>query len=516
MRPYYYNLGTLFDDVLIGHAARPALRFSENEYCYGELGQWIDSLAALLLSQGLKRGDVIAIGHNKQPLSYALMLAAIRLGVAYVNIDVASPTARNVRILQVSCASLLFYDDLDYQDEMSELASSHCCPALLLEESALPSVTDAERVEHHHYCKLVDGACIAYIMFTSGSTGVPKGVAVTHQNVLHFIAWGQERFGVSDQDNFANLSPMYFDNSVFDFFVGLFSGASLSPVPRELLTKPYELVPYIKRLGCTIWFSVPSLLIYLMAMKAMTPLALPNLQAIVFGGEGYPKIELKKLYDLFSGQARLVNVYGPTECTCICSAHMLGPDDFRDTEGLPTLGYLNPNFDYRILDGEEQDASIGELCLIGPNVAAGYFNDPERTAAAFFTISDSHRFMKRMYRTGDLVREEGGMLYFIGRKDNQIKHMGYRIELEEIEHALVKLPQVDQAAVLYHRVSSAYGKIVAYVACRECQMDNELLSSLGKLLPDYMIPSKIIVLPNLPKNPNGKVDRQRLRRMLDK
>ena len=515
MRPYHYNLGTLFDDVLVTHAMRPAFHYADKEYRYGELGQWVDSLASLLLNRGLKRGDVIAIGHNKQPLSYALMLAAIRLGVAYVNVDVASPTARTARILRVCGASLLFFDDLSYQDAMFELAASHGCPLLLVDESTLTEVADVERAEQHRLSKLVDGACIAYIMFTSGSTGVPKGVAVTHQNVLHFIAWGQERFGVSNQDNFANLSPMYFDNSVFDFFVGLFSGASLTPVPRELLTKPYELVPYIGHMGCTVWFSVPSLLIYLMAMKAMAPLAFPALRAIVFGGEGYPKVELKKLYDLFSGQATLVNVYGPTECTCICSGHTVGVEDFRDMGGLPTLGFLNPNFDYRILDEEERDAASGELCLIGPNVAAGYFNDPERTAAAFFTISDSSRFMKRMYRTGDLVREEGGMLHFIGRRDNQIKHMGYRIELEEIEHALVKLPQVDQAAVVYHRVSSAYGKLVAYVACHEHEADKELLSGLGTLLPEYMLPSRIIVLPNLPKNPNGKVDRQRLRGMLD-
>jgi D-alanine--poly(phosphoribitol) ligase subunit 1 len=184
-------------------------------------------------------------------------------------------------------------------------------------------------------------------------------------------------------------------------------------------------------------------------------------------------------------------------------------------EGLPTLGFLNPNFDYRILDEEERDAASGELCLIGPNVAAGYFNDPERTAAAFFTISDSNRFMKRMYRTGDLVREEGGMLHFIGRKDNQIKHMGYRIELEEIEHALVKLPLVDQAAVVYHRVNSAYGKLVGFVASRSELDSREILGHLSNFLPDYMIPNKIIVTSELPKNSNGKVDRQELKVLLE-
>lgn len=515
MLTYPFNLALLFDKVLAIHATRPALRYTDREYRYSELSRWVDALAVVLLAQGCHRGDVIAIGHNKRPLSYALMLAAIRLGIAYVNIDVASPTARTGSILQVSDAALLFFDDPTYQQAMTELAATKGCRLLMLDEKTLPEVSDTDRALQQRLSQRVDGACIAYIMFTSGSTGVPKGVAVTHQNVLHFIAWGQQRFGITDQDNFANLSPMYFDNSVFDFYVGLFSGAALTPVYRELLTNPYELVQYIGRMACTIWFSVPSLLIYLMAMKAMTPQGLASLRAIVFGGEGYPKIELKKLYDRFSVQARLINVYGPTECTCICSGHTLGDADFLDLTGLPTLGYLNPNFDYRILDEEERDATSGELCLIGPNVAAGYFNDLDRTAAAFYTLTEANRYMKRMYRTGDLVREEAGLLYFVGRKDNQIKHMGYRIELEEIEHALVKLPQVAQAAVVYHRSNAAYGKLVAYVACAGQPDDRDLLKALANLLPDYMVPNKLIVMSDLPKNPNGKVDRQHLRTLLD-
>jgi D-alanine--poly(phosphoribitol) ligase subunit 1 len=253
---------------------------------------------------------------------------------------------------------------------------------------------------------------------------------------------------------------------------------------------------------------------YLMAMKAILPGTLPVLRAIIFGGEGYPKVELKKLYDRFLGQASLVNVYGPTECTCICSAHTLSADDFLDLDGLPTLGHLNPNFDHRILNEDDCDAAEGELCLIGPNVAAGYFNDLERTAAAFHTITVANRFMKRMYRTGDLVKEVGGRLHFVGRKDNQIKHMGYRIELEEIEHALVKLPKINQAAVIYLRKDTIYGKIIGFAASLEKVNEQYLLTELKKLLPIYMIPSKIIIKAELPKNPNGKVDRQQLQALI--
>ncbi|MEI7612355.1 MAG: AMP-binding protein [Betaproteobacteria bacterium] len=514
MNTYYYNLSLYFTAVSSQYSDRPALCYSDRVLSYKEVSGLTERLAFLLLSKGCRQGDVIAIGNNKRPISYALMLAALRLGIAYVNIDVASPVARNSHILRLSGTSLLFFDDPSYQIEMEELANSQACQLLMLAEDQLPQITIANRQEQERISKLVDGSCIAYIMFTSGSTGVPKGVAVTHQNVLHFIAWGQACFGINSQDNFANLSPMYFDNSVFDFYVGLFSGGAISPVFRELLTSPYDLTCHVRNMGCTIWFSVPSLLIYLMTMKALTAKGLPSLRTIIFGGEGYPKVELKKLYDIFSPQAKLVNVYGPTECTCICSAYPLNDTDFSELEGLPSLGRLNPNFDYRIVDEQDCDASSGELCLIGPNVAAGYFNDLERTAGAFYSCTDTKRYMKRMYRTGDLVREIDNKLYFVGRKDNQIKHMGYRIELEEVEHALISLRYVDQAAVLYQRGGAAYGKLIGFVASQENLDEKTVLTLLKELLPSYMLPSKVFIHRELPKNPNGKIDRQKLGTMI--
>ena len=511
----FYNLGLFYTDLADQSCDHPALCYPDRCISQNQLSAWVDSLTALLLEKGCSRGDVITIAQTKHPLSYALMHAALRLGVAYVIIDVDSPTVRNSRILKLSGSFLLFYDNPDYSIKMEALAENCNCRSLLLSETELPTVSKHERNEQLQFMKQVDGSTIAYIMFTSGSTGIPKGVAVTHQNVLHFISWGREYFGISNSDNFANLSPMYFDNSVFDFYVGMFSGASLTPVSRSLLSSPYELVSFIEKMNCTIWFSVPSLLIYLMTMKTISADSLPRLRSIIFGGEGYPKIELKKLYDCFFGRAQLFNVYGPTECTCICSAYEIKEDDFSELSGLPPLGQLNQNFDFKILDDEGKDSDIGELCLIGPNVAAGYFNDLQRTDASFFTLTDSNRFMKRMYRTGDLVRQSAGVLFFTGRKDNQVKHMGYRIELEEIEHALVKLDPVDQAAVIYHRTNTAYGKIVGFVACSDSVENKLLVQALSDQLPEYMVPSKLIVMETLPKNPNGKIDRRQLHNMLE-
>jgi D-alanine--poly(phosphoribitol) ligase subunit 1 len=510
---YHYNLGSLFAERAGLAAEAPALRYPGGDISHARLLADAEGHAARLLRQGLGRGDVIAIAHNKAAPSYALMLGALRIGVPYVAIDTASPAARNAHILRISGARLLFVDEAEHLPAMQGLATEVGIPALLL-DGATPPLTEADRLAQQDAMAAVDGACIAYIMFTSGSTGMPKGVAVTHQNVLHFIEWGRQRFGIGPGDNFANLSPMYFDNSVFDFYVGLFNGAALTPVHRRLLTAPAALVAHVAGMGCTIWFSVPSLLIYLATMKALTAAALPALRRIIFGGEGYPKTELVKLHRMFGRQAQLVNVYGPTECTCICSAHDITDADFEDMAGLPTLGRLNPNFDHLVLDEDGAPAEQGELCLIGPNVAAGYFNDPDRSAAAFVTLTDPARFMKRMYRTGDLVRRDAGLLHFVGRKDNQVKHMGYRIELEEVEHGLARLPGVFQAAVIYQRTNAAYGKLIGFVATSGAAEEAALRQQLSQHLPDYMIPSRIILTDHLPKSPNGKVDRQRLAALL--
>jgi D-alanine--poly(phosphoribitol) ligase subunit 1 len=224
---------------------------------------------------------------------------------------------------------------------------------------------------------------------------------------------------------------------------------------------------------------------------------------------------LAKLFDLYGRRCRLHNVYGPTECTCICSAYEITAEDLRDGAGLPPLGRIADNFGYLILDGDAAAApgEIGELCLLGPQVGLGYYNDPERTQSAFVQNPLAQSLPQRMYRTGDLVRDVNGLLHFIGRKDNQIKHMGYRIELEEIEAAINRLDYVTQAAVIYKRVRDSFGHIVAYVVADSPLDDARLRGDLLSLLPPYMIPNRFVVSSELPKNPNGKIDRARLKNL---
>ncbi len=253
----------------------------------------------------------------------------------------------------------------------------------------------------------IDGPDPAYVMFTSGSTGVPKGVTISHANLLNFIRWTQEQFQTQPADVFTNLNPLFFDNSVFDIYASLFAGASLVPCTAAMMRRPREVVARIEALGCTVFFSVPSLLIYFQTLKLIERSSFPTLRTILFGGEGYPKPMLAKLQATLGDRVELLNVYGPTECTCICSAYRITDADLANQSGYAPLGRLIPNFSYVLLNEAGtlvEPGTAGELCLGGPCVGLGYFGNPEQTARAFIQNPTHDTFIDRMYRTGDLVR----------------------------------------------------------------------------------------------------------------
>ncbi|NND81379.1 MAG: AMP-binding protein [Gammaproteobacteria bacterium] len=478
------TLQTLFDAVVREKGARTALLYDDAIYSYEQLSTKADQLAGWMHSEGLQQGDVIGILSTKEFEDFALMVACLKSGITYTNIDIDNPVARIKDICRTCTPKYLFCGEkLTGLDNLSGIG---CVRYKDISQNCTPDYP------------AIDPETVAYIMFTSGSTGKPKGAAITQANLVNFVSWSSARYKIQPADNFANISPLYFDNSVFDFFTAFFNGASLTPIRKELLNKPLELVDHIDRHGCTIWFSVPSMLIYLMMMKVLTADSLRNVRIFTFGGEGFPKTELKKLFELYSDRAEFINVYGPTECTCICSSHTIGKVDFDKLDELPSLGTINDDFRY-ILDN-------GELCLIGPNVGKGYFNDEQLSAEVFSMHGD-----QPMYRTGDLVEERGGLLYFKGRVDNQIKHMGYRIELEEIEIALNALPEIRQSAVIYLRDHAAFGKIVAFLVPENEPPDIVAIKSALKLkLPVYMQPNRFELREFFPKNANGKIDRKQL------
>lgn len=512
---YNYNLGLAFYSAVSVNANRRALSYPDNsQFSYDEVNKRSNRLARFLLDENIRKGDVIAIFNDKSPDAYCLMLACLKVGAIYTNLDSTNPWER-IRKILTTCDPDMFFFDGPENDLVHEIARAfHKLKRFDLRSAEFQEAISRMDSSNLAETNQVHGSDPAYIMFTSGSTGFPKGAVMSHNNVLNFIQWGQHTFDVTPADVFTNVNPIYFDNSVFDFYTSLFSGATLVPLDAAITKNPRHLVAAINDAKCTIWFSVPSLLVYLLTTKALKTDDFPSVTRIAFGGEGFPKNKLKQLYDLFGKRTSLFNVYGPTECTCICSSYQISDVDFLNMQELAPLGFMAPNFGYEILSSDEANADLGELALLGPCVGLGYYNDPERTAKSFVQ-NEKVAFNQVMYRTGDLVeRMPNGFIHFRGRVDNQVKHMGYRVELEEIEAAFSTLPYVDEVGVVYQRISAELGQIKAFVNVNRVDIkEDDIAEDIKMLVPVYMVPRKIIILDRLPKNQNGKIDRNQLKEM---
>ena len=513
--PYIYNLGQRLAAVVAKTPNAIAIvDRAVGAVDYVMLDRAANQIANWLLHKGLRYGDVVGIFHDKSPTAYAAMLACLKTGLPYVNLDPDSPWERLRKILAVCKPTLVL--SFCGQQHLDELRNADFTttwmhdPTVLAERQSMPHTLGSDHGK-------IAGSTPAYLMFTSGSTGTPKGAVMSHANVLNFIDWAETTFEITGNDRLTGANPTYFDNSVFDFYASLFNGAQLLPLSAEEVRDPAKLVRTVSESGCTIWFSVPSLLVYLLTTRTLRSDHFPSMRKIIFGGEGFPKPKLRDLFRLFGNRVHLENVYGPTECTCICSSHRVCEADFEDMQALTTLGYLAPNFSYELMPQNETNQDFGELILTGPQVGLGYYNDPDRTARSFLQNPYNRQFRDIAYRTGDIVeRDAEGKLHFRGRVDFQIKHMGYRIELEEIEAVLATLTDVKECAVVYRKIGDSIGQIHAFLAVESDQCSAiDWGDVAANLLPSYMVPRKFTILTQLPKNANGKIDRVHLLEFLE-
>jgi len=509
MNNYRYNLGLTFHEIV--SSSPDALAIIDTTS--GQIDFRGLFRSALVIQEGLQRagiepGDVVGICDSKSADAIAGALACLLQGSPYCFLDPATPKERMVKMATSVKMSLIvcspsIQDHLLRNNDLANEVKVVTYRELSSKHSPGRSLTLPEQT------KFVDGATIAYIMFTSGSTGTPQAVPITHQSVINFCDWVRDRFEISMADRFASVSPLFFDNSVFDLFGGLFNGAALDLYSSEDLQDVVVMADRLLESRPTIWFSVPSAIIYMRICKVFTPEILGNLRIISFGGEGFPKRTLQEIFNVFTSRTgvRLINVYGPTEATCICSSWDISPEDFESDSRYVPLGHINPNFSYLIQNEQGEASSIGELVLLGPQVASGYYNNPSQSNQSFFIATNPPIVGKRAYRTGDIVREENGILFFEGRIDNQIKHMGYRIELEEIESVISKLGGVLEVGCVYAPKPSGQGRIVAAVAAKPRPNMEKIMNHLRKTLPNYMIPDSILFYESLPKSANGKVSR---------
>jgi D-alanine--poly(phosphoribitol) ligase subunit 1 len=505
-----HNLALKFQQVVDSSPTAAAVLCEGRQTDFQTLNGLANRFARWLGAREVTQGQVVCLELPKIIEAYALAMACIKIGAPYAFLDSAAPTER-ARLMIDRCKPAMVVSIRDGTGNRVVIGDEGGRQNLLKEIEGFDDTNLPETAQ-------ITGADPAYVMFTSGSTGEPKGVVIPHQGVLHLVDWAAHDLGVGPGDRLTNVNPIFFDNSVFDIYAGLLNGAAIVALDALKGRPPAELVAEITRTRCTFFFAVPTLFMFLDSMHLLTPDKLPSVSRFMFGGEGFPIARLRRFHEAFAGKAELINCYGPTETSCICSGFEITGSALDTTEGFAPLGRLNPSFSYRILDDELKPVAaggIGELWLGGPCVGLGYLNNFEETAKRFRQdpLIDGYRAI--LYRTGDLVvlDQQTGLLRFRGRADNQVKLRGYRVELEEIDHAIAAIPGVVRAlAIVIHDVNGSSRLIAAYSGSR--LGDADLLAHCNKHLPAYMVPSRFTWLENIPTNANGKADRRAVAALL--
>ena len=450
------------------------------------------------LALSLAKGQPVAVYMEKSVENLCAFWGIVYAGGFYVSFNTQLPTSRLQQMQAVLQAPFVITDE-EHRAALEEVFPPH---RILLYQDLVKSAVDRAllaQIRQRH----VDTAPL-YANFTSGSTGVPKAVVVGHRSTLDFIDHFCPIFSITQKDVIANQAPFDFDVSVKDIYSALATGATLVLVPRPLFSQPQQLLDFLceHRATTLIWaVSALCLITTVHGLDYRTP---ETVNKVLFSGEVMPAKHLK-IWMEHLPRAQFVNLYGPTEITCNCTYHIIARERSYP-DGIP-MGQAFPNEDVFLLDGDDQLVTspnvVGEVCVRGSALALGYYRNPDQTAAAFPNNPLNPCYPERIYRTGDLARYSTlGELHFCGRKDFQIKHMGHRIELEEIERAVSNLPGVHRCCCVFH---SEKHRLYAFYQGE--LTSKELRLQLLPTLPPYMIPNVFRQVDQFPLNKNGKIDR---------
>ncbi len=516
------HLSQLLDQAA---AARPGHPAVEDEHgrglTYAELHFRATAVANQLARWEVGRGDRVGLWHAKSVEAVTAIHGILRTGASYVPVDPTGPAVRAAAILASSGVKAAVVSAVLAPSLRAAWPLSRPFPQLILIEDEGAGVS-TNTIEGTRFSAVIADrarafapppSCaddLAYILFTSGSTGQPKGVMLSHANAFTFLDWCASSLGPWHHlDRFASHAPFHFDLSVLDLFLTCRNSATLVLVGETLGKDPAALAEFIDRAGISVWYSAPTILA-LVAQKLAPdhpPFRAPRL--VLFAGEVFPIAALKQLRAVWP-RAAMWNLYGPTE-TNVCTAFPVPATISPDRAVAFPIGSVCPPLSARVVDEQGRDlapGSLGELVIAGPGVMKGYFGQPELTAAAFFVERDT-----RWYRTGDLVCDDGtGCYQFHGRRDRMVKKRGYRIELGEIESALYRHDGVDRAGVVA-QADEVGVSIAAFVALKPDQKKSIIAMKRHCMsyLPAYMIPDTFTFLDDLPRTSTDKVDYQRLR-----
>ncbi|MGH8923039.1 MAG: amino acid adenylation domain-containing protein [Acidimicrobiia bacterium] len=508
-----YLLHQLLEESAARFPDRIAVRDQGKSISYRELDQRSNQLARLFLAEGVSGGNRIGLFLDKSIDAVIAIYGILKAGAAYVPLDPRAPAAR-VGYIASDCGLSWLISGGRQIGKLAELIEAGAKLEHVVTLADTSPLADsqlrhwrADDLDGHPFHPLLRSGIdqnLAYILYTSGSTGQPKGVMLTHRNALGFVEWTVEELGITHVDRLSSHAPFHFDLSIFDLFAAAAAGASVSLVPTVTSVFPVEVAKFIEGERISLWYSVPSILSLLSQHGDLEAGALPELRAMVFAGEVFPSKYLARLMDQLPHVA-FHNWYGPTE-TNVCTAfHVEAPPDPAGPD-IP-IGRAIKNVETIVVAADGRRAAtdeVGELYVRGATVMSGYWADPDKTASRLVPNPIDPASPDLCYRTGDLVAEqEDGNYRFFGRRDHQIKSRGYRIELGEIETALNSHPAVMECAVVAVPDDVISNRLLAHVVVEGAADQNDLIAWCASLIPRYMIPESFLFSEELPKTSTG-------------
>jgi len=509
------NLFGVFEVSKNNYSHHPALVVDKKTYSYLDL--YSGALQMGYLLQKLV-GDQIGILASRSYSAYTGILGTLASGKTYVPLNTRFSVFRNQLILDLANIKVLVVDAQGLQYIQKQTSDFSDNLVLVCPEIDEKDISKSIREKFKIYSKsdlknklekpiLAEDKDIAYIIFTSGSTGVPKGVPVSHRNVWSYINYLSKRYDLTSEDRFSQVSDLTFDASVHDMYLCWFVGATLYPIPKDVLMAPAK---FIRDNQLTTWFSIPSLLLFMKRFKMLKANSFPSIRYSLFGGESLPK-DLAIAWQKAAPNSVIENQYGATEITIGLSHYRLPDqeDKIQTHNGIVSLGEIFSTQEYRLInDNNEVVETEGEICLTGSQITKGYWQNEEKSEESYFKFPGDDRIW---YKTGDILRLKNENLFYITRKDFQVKVRGYRIELDEINLVVKNFAKVDWVYTLPYPVKNGLADHLY------CFIDNttelskkDILQHLRKKLTDYMVPKEVVFVKELPLNPNGKIDTKQL------